>query len=97
MRAWRYASGSTASGGSAATCSAPPTSSGADIEWVAVNDLVDPKTIAHLLKYDSNYGPFPGEVEATDTGFGVDGKEIRLFWPSATRPRCRGASSAPTS
>ena len=33
---------------------------GADIEWVAVNDIGDPKTIAHLLKYDSNYGPFPG-------------------------------------
>ena len=44
---------------------------GADIEWLAVNDLVDPKTIAHLLKYDSNYGPFPGEVEATDTGLEV--------------------------
>jgi glyceraldehyde 3-phosphate dehydrogenase len=52
---------------------------GADIEWLAVNDLVDPKTIAHLLKYDSNYGPFPGEVEATDTGFRVDGKEIRVL------------------
>ena len=38
---------------------------GADIEWLAVNDLVDQGTIAHLLKYDSNYGPFPGEVEAT--------------------------------
>ena len=47
---------------------------GADIEWLAVNDLVDPKTIAHLLKYDSNYGPFPGEVEATDTGFKIDGQ-----------------------
>ena len=33
---------------------------GADIEWLALNDLVDRKTIAHLLKYDSNYGPFPG-------------------------------------
>jgi glyceraldehyde 3-phosphate dehydrogenase len=53
--------------------------SGADIEWLAVNDLVDPKTIAHLLKYDSNYGVFPGEVEATDTGFTVDGKEIRVL------------------
>jgi glyceraldehyde 3-phosphate dehydrogenase len=53
--------------------------SGADIEWLAVNDLVDPKTIAHLLKYDSNYGPFPGEVEATDAGFAVDGKEIRVL------------------
>jgi len=53
--------------------------SGADIEWLAVNDLVDPKTIAHLLKYDSNYGPFPGEVEATDAGFAIDGKEIRVL------------------
>ncbi|MGZ4351029.1 MAG: type I glyceraldehyde-3-phosphate dehydrogenase [Solirubrobacteraceae bacterium] len=53
--------------------------SGADIEWLAVNDLVDPKTIAHLLKYDSTYGPFPGEVEATDAGFSVDGNEIRVL------------------
>ena len=51
---------------------------GADIEWLAVNDLVDPPTIAHLLKYDSNYGPFPGKVEATDTGLRVDGHEIRV-------------------
>jgi glyceraldehyde 3-phosphate dehydrogenase len=52
---------------------------GADIEWLAVNDLIEPKTIAHLLKYDSNYGPFPGEVAVTDTGFAVDGKEIRVL------------------
>src|SRR6202034_4456232 len=52
---------------------------GADIEWVAINDLVDPTTIAHLLKYDSNYGPFPGTVEATDTGLRVDGREIRVL------------------
>jgi len=52
---------------------------GADIEWLAVNDLVDAKTIAHLLRYDSNYGPFPGEVEATDTGLRVDGNEIRVL------------------
>jgi glyceraldehyde 3-phosphate dehydrogenase len=52
---------------------------GADIEWLALNDLIDPKTIAHLLRYDSNYGPFPGEVEATDTGVKVDGKEIRVL------------------
>jgi glyceraldehyde 3-phosphate dehydrogenase len=51
---------------------------GADIEWLAVNDLIEPATIAHLLKYDSNYGPFPGEVAVTDTGFEVDGKEIRV-------------------
>jgi glyceraldehyde 3-phosphate dehydrogenase len=52
---------------------------GADIEWLAVNDLVDPKTIAHLLKYDSTYGPFPGVVEASGAGFAVDGKEIRVL------------------
>jgi len=52
---------------------------GADIEWVAVNDIGDPKTFAHLLKYDSNYGPFPGEVEETSTGFRVDGTEIRFL------------------
>jgi glyceraldehyde 3-phosphate dehydrogenase len=52
---------------------------GADIEWLAVNDLVDPPTIAHLIKYDSNYGPFPGKVEVTDTGFRVDGKELRVL------------------
>src|SRR5579859_2639025 len=53
--------------------------SGADIEWVAANDITDPKTIAHLLKYDSNYGPFPGEVSASAAGFVVDGKEIRVL------------------
>jgi glyceraldehyde 3-phosphate dehydrogenase len=51
----------------------------ADIEWLAVNDIVAPETIAHLLKYDSNYGPFPGEVSATDTGLRIDGKEIRVL------------------
>ena len=53
--------------------------SGADIEWLAGNDLMDPATIAHLLKYDSTYGPFPGEVSATDTGIIVDGHEIRVL------------------
>src|SRR5437764_5855401 len=52
---------------------------GADIEWLAVNDLIDPHTITHLLKYDSNYGPFPGTVEATDAGVKVDGNEIRVL------------------
>ena len=52
---------------------------GADIEWLALNDLVDPKTIAHLLKYDSTYGPFPGKVEATARGLSVDGHEIRVL------------------
>jgi len=52
---------------------------GADIEWVAVNDITDPATLAHLLKYDSVYGPFPGEVEARDDAIVVDGKELRVL------------------
>src|SRR6476620_5018562 len=51
----------------------------ADIEWVGVNDLVDSKTLAHLLKYDSVYGPYPGTVEHTDDAIVVDGKEIKVF------------------
>ena len=58
-----YAWGSTASAASAATSSAPRTERDADIEWVAVNDITDAATLAHLLKYDSIYGPFPGTVE----------------------------------
>jgi len=52
---------------------------GADIEWLALNDLVDRKTIAHLLKYDSNYGPFAGTVEVTDHGIAVNGQEVRVL------------------
>ena len=51
----------------------------ADIEFVAVNDLVDTGTMAHLLKYDSILGPFPGEVGATDDAIIVDGKELKVF------------------
>jgi glyceraldehyde 3-phosphate dehydrogenase len=50
----------------------------ADIEWVGVNDLVDSKTLAHLLKYDSVYGPYPGTVEHTDDAIVVDGKTIKV-------------------
>jgi glyceraldehyde 3-phosphate dehydrogenase len=53
--------------------------SGADIEFVAVNDLTDPKTLAHLVKYDSLLGPYPGTVEATADGMIVDGSEIKIF------------------
>ncbi len=51
----------------------------ADIEFVAVNDLTDNKTLAHLLKYDSILGPFPGTVEVTGTGIVVDGDELRVL------------------
>ena len=50
-----------------------------DIEVVAINDLTDTKTLAHLLKYDSVHGRFPGSVEATDSGIVVNGKEIRIY------------------
>ncbi len=52
---------------------------GADVDWVAVNDITDTGTLAHLLEYDSVLGRFPGSVEATDTGLLVDGKELRVF------------------
>jgi glyceraldehyde 3-phosphate dehydrogenase (phosphorylating) len=52
---------------------------GADIEWVGLNDITDTETLAHLLKYDSVYGPFSGEVEATAAGIVVDGNEIKVF------------------
>jgi glyceraldehyde 3-phosphate dehydrogenase len=50
-----------------------------DIEVVAVNDLTDNNTLAHLLKYDSNYGPFDGDVSATEEALIVDGEEIKVF------------------
>nr|MBA2629769.1 aldehyde dehydrogenase [Thermoleophilaceae bacterium] len=52
---------------------------GADIDWVGVNDITDNQTLAHLLKYDSILGRFPGDVEATDDGLIVDGKQLRVF------------------
>jgi glyceraldehyde 3-phosphate dehydrogenase len=51
---------------------------GSEIEVVAINDLVDNKTNAHLLRYDSTYGRFPGTVEVTEGGFIVDGKPIAI-------------------
>jgi glyceraldehyde 3-phosphate dehydrogenase len=52
---------------------------GADIELVAVNDLGDAKTMAHLLKYDSVLGPFDDEVEASNGGIRVGDFELRLL------------------
>ncbi|VDG76491.1 glyceraldehyde-3-phosphate dehydrogenase [Actinobaculum suis] len=50
-----------------------------NFEIVAVNDLTDVKTLAHLLKYDTVGGHFPGTIELTEDGFSVDGKEIKVF------------------
>jgi glyceraldehyde 3-phosphate dehydrogenase len=52
---------------------------GVDIDWVGVNDITDTGTLAHLLRYDSILGPFPGEVVATEDGLIVDGDELRVF------------------
>src|SRR4051812_36073362 len=53
--------------------------SGADVEIVAVNDITDAPTLAHLLKYDSVFGPFKGTVEVTDGGIAIDGREVRVL------------------
>ena len=53
--------------------------SDADVEVVAFNDLGDVKTMAHLLKYDSILGRFPGTVEVTGDGFAVDGRPVRAL------------------
>lgn len=50
--------------------------SGADIDWVAINDVADPETLARLLKYDTVYGRFAGSVEAADGAIVVDGTRI---------------------
>jgi glyceraldehyde 3-phosphate dehydrogenase (phosphorylating) len=51
----------------------------ADIEFVAVNDLTDTKTLAHLFKYDSVHRTYPGEVCAEDASLSVDGRELKVF------------------
>ena len=50
-----------------------------DIEFVAVNDLTTPATLAHLLKYDSILGNLPNDVSATDDSLIVDGKTVKVF------------------
>jgi glyceraldehyde 3-phosphate dehydrogenase len=52
---------------------------GSDLEFVAVNDITDERTLAHLLKYDSILGRFPGQVEERDGAIAVDGNEIRVL------------------
>ena len=49
------------------------------LEIVAINDLTDTRTNAHLLKWDSSYGPYPGKVEAAADSIVVDGKKVKVF------------------
>ncbi len=50
-----------------------------NLDFVAVNDLTDPKTLAHLLKYDSVLGNLPNQVSAGADSITVDGKTIKVF------------------
>ena len=50
-----------------------------DIEVVAVNDLTDTKTNAHLFKYDSSYGRYPGLVEASSDSITIDGNQVKIL------------------
>ena len=50
-----------------------------DFDLIAVNDLTDPPTLAHLLKYDSVHGRFDGKVEATKDGLVINGDALRVF------------------
>ena len=55
------------------------TTKGSSLEVVAVNDITDPTTIAHLLKYDTVFGRLGKEVKSSDDGFSVDGAEVRVL------------------
>jgi glyceraldehyde 3-phosphate dehydrogenase len=50
-----------------------------ELEVVAINDLTDTRTNAHLFKWDSTYGRYPGEVDIINEAFHVDGKEVKVF------------------
>tara|TARA_Y100000590_G_scaffold437088_1_gene558373 strand:+ start:1183 stop:2193 length:1011 start_codon:yes stop_codon:yes gene_type:complete len=50
-----------------------------DIDFVAVNDLTSPHTLAHLLKYDSVHGRYPGTIEVSEDGLVIDGEEVKVL------------------
>src|SRR5215210_3358537 len=52
---------------------------GSEIDFVAVNDLTDAETLAHLLKYDSILGRYPGEAKVSGDGISVDGDELKVL------------------
>ena len=52
---------------------------GADVDFVGVNDITDAKTLAHLLKYDSVLGRLDADVTVSENGLSVDGDELRVF------------------
>jgi len=76
---WLRGLRSTASGAWDGRRSAPPTSGERRSSGWGVNDVADVETLAHLLKYDSTYGPFPGAVEAGEGFMRVDGVKVPVF------------------
>ncbi|HJX24298.1 MAG TPA: glyceraldehyde 3-phosphate dehydrogenase NAD-binding domain-containing protein, partial [Candidatus Bathyarchaeia archaeon] len=52
---------------------------GSDIDFIAVNDLTDAKTLSHLLKYDSNYGELKADLQVKDDKIFVDGKDLKVL------------------
>ena len=67
---------------------------GSGFEIVAVNDITDAPTLAHLLKYDSVHGALPRDVSSRRRRPGRGRQARAPSWPSATPPRCPGATSA---
>ncbi len=61
-------------------------------EIVAANDITEPAVLAHLLRYDSILGPYPGSVEATDGAIAVDGRELKVFAAKGPRRHRLGRS-----
>src|SRR6266496_3720136 len=51
---------------------------GVDFDFVAVNDITDNKTLGHLLRYDSVFGRYGGDIQATESGLVIDGDELRV-------------------
>jgi hypothetical protein len=60
-----------------------------DLDFVAVNDLTDSKTLAHLLKYDSVHGRYEGTVEVFEDGLRVDGDDLKSRPPGSSGPGSR--------
>src|SRR6478609_7271166 len=52
---------------------------GSDVDWVGINDLAETETLAHLLRHDTVYGPFPAEVTVNGESLVVDGTQIPVF------------------
>ena len=66
-----------------------------NLEFVAVNDLTDPKTLAHLLKYDSILGNLPHKITAGADSISVDGKTIKVFKEKRSRRASLGFGGRP--